>query len=212
MIAEALYPYPAHVLIATKVGAVRGADRSWQHAMRPEQLRAACEENLRQLRLEQLHLVHMRFTDPDASFADAVGALADLQREGKIRHIGVSNVTPDQLREAQSIAPIVSVQNLYNLTQRDDEATLQICTEQGIAYDPFFPLAIGQLGQPGGVLDAIAQRHQATPAQIALAWLLARSPQMLVIPGTSSRQHLEENIAAGAIRLTDDEIAEIEQG
>jgi pyridoxine 4-dehydrogenase len=153
LIAEVLYPYPAHLVIATKVGAVRGADKSWKHAMRPE-----------------------------------------------------------LLREAQAIVPIVSVQNLYNLTQRDDEATLQICTAQGIAYDPFFPLAIGRLGQPGGALDAIARRHQATPAQIALAWLLARSPQMLVIPGTSSRRHLEENIAAGAIHLSDAEVAEIAQG
>jgi len=211
LIAETLYPYADDLIIATKVGAVRGADKSWNPAMRPESLRAACEDNLRQLRLDQLHLVHCRHMEnSDVPFTDSVAALAELQREGKIRYIGVSNINMQQLNEAQAITQVVSVQNLYNLVHRDGEDILDVCTKQGIAFSPFFPLAIGQLGQGHGVLAEIAQRHQAAPAQIALAWLLARSPIMLAIPGTSSVKHLEENIAATAIQLTDAEVAELE--
>ncbi|GCE10697.1 aldo/keto reductase [Tengunoibacter tsumagoiensis] len=210
LIVEALYPYPENLIIATKVGAKRGEDKSWNADMRPENIKAACEENLRQLRLEQLHLVHCRYMTKDVPFAESVGALADLQREGKIRHVGVSNVTLEQLVEAQSITQIASVQNLYNLEHRSHEDVLQACTEQGIIFTPFFPLAMGKLGQTGGPLTAIAQHHHATPAQIALAWLLALSPMMLAIPGTSSQHHLEENIAGAAIHLTPSECATIE--
>lgn len=211
LIAETLYPYADDLIIATKVGAVRGADKSWNPAMRPESLRAACEDNLRQLRLDQLHLVHCRHMEnSDVPFTDSVAALAELQREGKIRYIGVSNINMQQLNDAQAITQVVSVQNLYNLVHRDGEDILDVCTKQGIAFSPFFPLAIGQLGQGHGVLAEIAERHQAAPAQIALAWLLARSPIMLAIPGTSSVKHLEENIAATAIQLTDAEVAELE--
>ena len=212
LIAETLYPYAEDIVIATKVGAVRGADKSWNAAMDPKSLRAACEDNLRQLRLEQLHLVHCRdMKSKEVPFADSVAALAELQREGKIRHIGVSNVNLQQLTEAQAITTIVSVQNQYNLAQRNEEELVNACTQQNIVFTPYFPLAIGQLGQGQGTLATLAERYSVTPAQIALAWLLAHSPIMLPIPGTSSVKHLEENIAAAAISLTDAEITELEQ-
>ncbi|HLZ59359.1 MAG TPA: aldo/keto reductase, partial [Ktedonosporobacter sp.] len=204
LIRETLFPYPEELVIATKLGAKRGADQSWNADMRPERLRAACEENLRQLHLEQLPLVHCRYMeDSDVPFAESLGALVALQREGIIRHIGLSNVTLSQLREAQAITSIVSVENFYNLAYRQNEDLLEACTREQIAFIPFFPLAMGQFEHFGGQLEPLAQRYHATPAQIALAWLLARSPVMLPIPGTSSRPHLEENIAAATIHLTD---------
>ena len=211
LITETLYPYPENLVIGTKVGAVRGSDKSWNSAMHPQSLRAACEDNLRQLRLEQLHLVHCRHMESVVPFADSVAALAALQHEGKIRHIGVSNINQQQLAEAQGITTIVSVQNQYNLVTRDDEDLLNMCTQQNIVFMPYFPLAVGKLGQEQGLLATLAQKYSATPAQIALAWLLARSPIMLPIPGTASVKHLEENIAAAAIRLTDAEIMELER-
>ncbi len=211
LIAETLYPYADDLVIATKIGAVRGADKSWNPAMDPKSLRVACEDNLRQLRLEQLHLVHCRYMGPEVPFADSVATLAELQREGKIRHIGVSNINLQQLTEAQAITTIVSVQNQYNLVQRDEEELVNTCTQQSIVFTPFFPLAIGKLGQGQGTLATLAERYSVTPAQIALAWLLARSPIMLPIPGTTSVKHLEENIAAAAIHLTDAEIEELER-
>ncbi len=210
LIAETLYPYADDIVIATKVGAVRGPDKSWNVDLHPKSLRTACEDNLRQLRLEQLHLVHCRYLESEVPFADSVTALAELQREGKIRHIGVSNINLQQLAEVQGITTIVSVQNQYNLIRRDDEELVNTCTQQNIVYMPFFPLAIGKLGQGQGVLTTLAEHYSVTPAQIALAWLLARSPIMLPIPGTSSVKHLEENIAAAAIHLTNAEIAELE--
>ena len=212
LIAEALYPYPEGLVIATKFGARRPSDKSWVAALHPQELRVACEDNLRQLRLDSLHLVHCRYMEgADVPFAEVVGTVADLQREGKIQHIGVSNITLSQLREAQSITKVVSVQNLYNLEYRQDKNVLDACIEEHIAFAPFFPLAIGRLGQTGGVVAEVAQKHGATPAQVALAWLLALAPTMIVIPGTSSVRHLEENIAAGAIRLTPEEITAIER-
>jgi pyridoxine 4-dehydrogenase len=212
LIVEALYPYPKDLMIVTKFGATRGADKSWNAAMRPDQLRLACEENQRQLRLDQLHMVHCRYMEgADVPFAESVGVLAELQREGKIRHVGVSNVTLAQLTEAQSLVQVASVQNMYNLVQRAGEEVLEACTQQNIAFSPFFPLAIGQLGQRGGELANLAELHHATPAQIALAWLLARSPMILTIPGTSSVKHLEENIKATAIHLSEQEVAELER-
>jgi aryl-alcohol dehydrogenase-like predicted oxidoreductase len=212
LIQEALYPYPEELVIATKVGAKRGADQSWSADMHPDRLRAACEENLRQLRLEQLPLVHCRYMeDTDVPFAESVGVLAALQREGIIQHIGVSNVTLEQLREAQTVTSIVSVQNFYNVAYRQSEDLLEVCTREQIVFIPAFPLAMGQFEHFGGNLDKLAQRYHATPAQIALAWLLARSPVMLPIPGTTSRPHLEENIAATGIHLTDADMMILER-
>ena len=211
LIAETLYPYPENLFIATKVGARRGADKSWIADMQPASLRAACEENLRQLRLEQLHLVHCRYMpDSEVPFVDSFAALAELQREGKIRHLGVSNVALAQLRETQAIAPVVSVQNLYNLVHREGEEILEACTQEQIVFSPFFPLAMGQLGQGEGPLLEIAQQHQASTAQIALAWLLKRSAMLLVIPGTASVKHLEENFAAATIKLSDEEFSRLD--
>jgi pyridoxine 4-dehydrogenase len=210
LIKEVLYPYPADLVIATKIGGQRSADKGWFHDLRPEQIRADCETNLRQLGLEQLHLVHCRYgQDGDIPFADALGTLAELQQKGLIRHIGVSNITLGQLREAQAITQVVSVQNLYNLSNRNDDEILDVCTSENIAFTPFFPLAMGQLGQPNPKLEMLAQRYQAAPAQIVLAWLLARSPIMLPIPGTASLAHLEENIAAAALHLTEADMASL---
>jgi len=211
LIVEALHPYPADLVLVTKFGGARGEDKSWIPALRPEQLRAACEDELRALRLDRFDLVHFRAMDhADVPFAESFGAMVDLQRAGKIRHLGLSNITLADLREAQAMAPIVSVQNLYNLAYREDEDIVDACTRDGIAFMPFFPLAIGQLGRGGGSLTTVAAAHDATPGQIALAWLLARSPEMIVIPGTSSLTHLAENLAAGAIRLTGAEIASLD--
>lgn len=206
LIVEALYPYPADLVLVTKLGGARGADKSWIPALRPEELRAACEDELRALRLDRFDLVHFRAMDhSDVPFAESFGAMVDLQRAGKIRHLGVSSITLSQLREAQAMAPIASVQNLYNLAYREGEEIVDACTQDGIAFMPFFPLAVGQLGRGGGPLATVAAAHNATPGQIALAWLLARSPEMILIPGTSSLAHLAENLAAGGIHLTDAE-------
>lgn len=211
LIVEALYPYPADLVLVTKLGGARGEDKSWIPALRPEELRAACEDELRALRLDRFDLVHFRANEhSDVPFAESFGAMVDLQRAGKIRHLGVSSITLAQLREAQTMAPVVSVQNLYNLAYREGEDIVDACTRDGIAFMPFFPLAIGQLGRGGGPLTTVAAAHGASPGQIALAWLLARSPEMLLIPGTSSLAHLTENLAAGAIHLTDAEIAALD--
>jgi aryl-alcohol dehydrogenase-like predicted oxidoreductase len=213
LIAEALYPYPTELVIVTKVGAERDADGSWHTAARPEQIRAAIEDDLKHLRLNRLDLVHCRYTATSGvPLAESVGALAILRDEGKVRHIGVSNVSVLQLTETQRIVPIASVQNRYSLMDRAGEDVLDACTERGIAFMPFFPLAIGELARRQGSLSVIAGRHQATPAQIALAWLLARSSMMLPIPGTASIAHLEENVASAAIHLTEAEIAELAEG
>ncbi|QBD83385.1 oxidoreductase [Ktedonosporobacter rubrisoli] len=210
-IQEALYPYPEGLVIATKVGAKRGKDQSWSADMRPERLRAACEENIRQLRLDPLPLVHCRYMeDADVPFGEAVGTLAELQRKGMIRHIGVSNVSLQQLREAQAVTSIVSVQNFYNFAYRQGEDLFEVCRREQIAFIPAFPLAMGQFEHFGSRLDALAQRYHATTAQTALAWLLTCSPIMLPIPGTSSRVHLEENIAAAGIRFTEEEMMLLE--
>jgi aryl-alcohol dehydrogenase-like predicted oxidoreductase len=211
-IQEALYPYPEDLVIATKVGGRRGADQSWVADMRPERIRAACEENIRQLRLEPLPLVHCRYMeDTDIPFGESVGTLAELQREGLIRHIGVSNITLQQLREAQAVTSIVSVQNFYNVAFGQGEDVLEVCTREQIAFIPAFPLAMGQFEHFGNRLETLSQRYHATTAQIALAWLLTRSPIMLPIPGTSSRLHLEENIAAAGIRFTEEEMMTLER-
>ena len=206
LIVEALYPYPAGLIIGTKVGGWRGSDKRWTGEAHPKQLKATIEDNLHRLRLEQLHLVHFRaIQHADIPFADSLAAMAELQLEGKIRHIGLSNVTLAQLHAARNMIQVASVQNLYNLADRRDEDVLEACAQQGIPFMPYFPLAMGRLGSGIELLGAIAQRHEATPAQVALAWLLARSPQIVLIPGTSSVAHLEENIASVTIQLRQEE-------
>ena len=215
LIAEALHPYPEDLVIATKVGVRRGPDKSWNPHARPDEIRADVEGDLRRLKLERLDLVYLRLgdgrvlEDSGVPLADSFGALAELKEEGKIRHLGLSSVTLETLEEARKIAPVVAVQNLYNLANRSSEAMLEACEEEGIAFVPFFPLAIGELAKPEGRVVEIASRRRATPAQVTLAWLLARSPAILLIPGTSSVAHLEENVAAASIQLSEEEIEEL---
>ena len=209
-VAQALHPYADGLVIATKGGLVRD-DRpgGWPADGRPEHLREACEGSLRRLRLERIDLYQLHRPDPKVPFEESVGALARLRAEGKIRHVGLSNVGVEQLRRAQEIVPVVSVQNRYNLADRLSEDVLEACEEQGIAFFPWWPLAVGDLAEPGGPLDAIARRHGATPAQVALAWLLARSPVVCPIPGTASLEHLEENTGAATLELTAEEVASL---
>jgi pyridoxine 4-dehydrogenase len=213
LIAEALYPYPQGLVIATKGGLVRPGPGQWVPDGRPDHLRAALEGSLRRLRLDRIDLYQFHRPDPTVPFEESVGALAQMRQEGKIRHIGLSNVTLDELARAQRIAPIVTVENHYNLASRqsermdveDSERMIDVCASQGIGFIPWAPLTAGALARLGGPLDDIAQRHDATPSQIALAWLLRRSPTMLPIPGTASVEHLEENVRGATIQLTDAE-------
>jgi pyridoxine 4-dehydrogenase len=209
LIAEALHPYPDELVIATKGGLRRTGPGQWPRDARPERLKECCEASLRRLRLDRIDLYQLHAPDEKVPYEDSVGALKELQDEGKIRHVGVSNVSVDQLERAQGIVDVVSVQNRFNLTDRDSEDVLEACGRAGIAFIPWFPLATGRLAEPGGVLDQVARAHDATPAQIALAWLLARSPVMLPIPGTSSVEHMEENLAATQIELSPAELEEI---
>ena len=209
LIAEALHPYPDGLVIATKGGLRRTGPGQWPRDARPERLRECCEGSLRRLRLDRIDLYQLHAPDPAVPYEDSVGAQKELQDEGKIKHVGVSNVSVDELRRARDIVEVVTVQNRYNLEDRDSEDLLEACEEAGIGFIPWFPLATGRLAEPGGPLDRIAREHDATPAQIALAWLLARSPVMLPIPGTSQVQHFEENLAATRIQLSDDEFVEI---
>ncbi len=210
LIVEALYPYPSDLIIGTKVGGWRGSDKRWTGESHPGQLQGAVEDNLSRLRLEQLPLVHFRYNEHSAvPFVDSLGAMAQLQQEGKIRHIGLSSVSLEQLKTAQKMFQVASVQNLYNLVDRRDEDILDYCTQQGIPFMPYFPLAMGRLGGEVRPLVVIAQRHHATPAQVALAWLRARSPHMVLIPGTRSVAHLEENIASVNIQLSEEEWKEL---
>jgi aryl-alcohol dehydrogenase-like predicted oxidoreductase len=207
LIAETLYPYPRGLLIATKGGMVRSGPGSWATDGRPEHLREACEGSLQRLRVEHIDLYQFHRPDPRVPFEESVGALARLQQEGKVRLIGLSNVTVDQLEQASRMVQVVSVQNRYSISDRDSEAVLRACEREGIAFLPWAPIAGGQLTAPGGPLDQTAAHHGATQGQIALAWLLQHSPAMLPIPGTSKVAHLEENIAAASIRLSDEEMA-----
>ncbi len=211
LIAEALHPYPAGLVVATKGGLVRSGPNRWHADCRPEHLREACEASLRRLRVDTIDLYQLHTVDPRVPYADSVGTLRALRDEGKIRHVGVCNARPAELATARSIVDVVSVQNRYNLADRASADVLDTCARAGLGFLPWFPLATGALARPGGKLDEVARRHQATPVQIALAWLLARSPVMLPIPGTASVAHLEENIAAARIRLGDDEVAELER-
>lgn len=212
LIAEALYPYPPQLVIATKGGYLRPGPDQWKPDGRPEHLREALEGSLRRLRLERIDVYQLHVPDPNVPYEESVGALADLRAAGKIHHIGVSNVNPDQLERARKIVPIVTVQNRYNLVDRASEEMVDICEREGLGFIPWFPLATGDLAKDSGKLSQIAQRHHATPGQIALAWLLQRSPNMLPIPGTSSVKHLEENSAAALIRLSNDEFQALDEG
>jgi pyridoxine 4-dehydrogenase len=219
LIAEALYPYPSDLVIATKGGLLRPGPGQWVPDGRPEHLRSALEGSLRRLRRDRIDLYQFHRPDPAVPFEESVGALAQMQEEGKIRHVGISNVTLDELTRAQRIVPIVSVQNHYNLASRqsermsaaDSERMIDVCASQGIAFIPWAPLTAGALAQAGGPLDVIAQQHNAAPSQIALAWLLRRSPTILPIPGTASVRHLEENVRGATIRLTEEEFNTITQ-
>lgn len=205
LIREALHPYPDDLVIATKAGLVRTGPDEWPPLGFPPYLRQECELSLRRLGVDRIDLFQLHRIDDKFPLEDQLGELVALQQEGKIRHIGLSEVTVDQLAAAQKVATIESVQNMYNLTVRTAEPLLDKVTDEGIAFIPWFPLAAGPLAAPDGPLQRIAADHDATPSQLALAWLLKRSPVMLPIPGTSSVAHLEENVAAAAIRLTDDE-------
>jgi pyridoxine 4-dehydrogenase len=206
LIAEALHPYPDGLVIATKGGMRRSGPGQWPRDGRPEHLKEACESSLRRLRLERIDLYQLHAPDPRVRLEDSLGALKELQAEGKIRHIGVSNVSVDELDRARAVVDVVTVQNRYNLTDRRSERVLDACDRDGIGFIPWFPLAIGDLARPGGPLEDLARGHGATPGQLALAWLLARSPVVLPIPGTASEEHLEENVAAAEIALDREEL------
>ncbi len=205
LIREALHPYPDDLLIGTKAGFVRTGPGEWYPVGRPAYLRQAVEMSLRRMKLDRIGLLQLHRVDPEVPLADQLGELKAMQDEGKIVHIGLSEIDVTLLEQARDIAEIVSVQNLYNLTNRRFEDMVDYCTRQGIAFIPWFPIATGQLAEPGGVLSALAQEFSATPAQLALAWLLRRSPAMLPIPGTKSVGHLEENVAAAGIQLTSEQ-------
>jgi aryl-alcohol dehydrogenase-like predicted oxidoreductase len=205
LIREALHPYPEDLTIATKAGLTRHGPGIWRPVGRPEYLRQQCELSLRHLGLDCIPLYQLHRIDPKVPLAEQLGELSALQGEGKIRHIGLSEVTVDQLGEAQQHAQIVSVQNLFNLSNRKAEGLLEHCERHDIGFIPWFPLATGELARPEGPLDRIAEETGATPSQLALAWLLRRSPVMLPIPGTSSVGHLEENLKAAEVELTDEQ-------
>jgi aryl-alcohol dehydrogenase-like predicted oxidoreductase len=205
LIREALHPYPESLVIATKAGLTRSGPGDWRPVGRPEYLRQQAHLSLRHLAVERLDLLQLHRVDPQVPLADQVGALRELQDEGKVLHIGLSEVSVDQLVEAQAVAPIVSVQNRYNLADRASEELLDHVEEHGIGFIPWFPLATGELAGSGGPLDRIARDLDASPAQLALAWLLRRSPAMLPIPGTSSVAHLEDNLAAASLQLSNEQ-------
>jgi pyridoxine 4-dehydrogenase len=205
LIHEALHPYADGLVIATKAGLVRTGPDVWPVLGYPAYLRQECEMSLRRLGVERIDLFQLHRIDDKFPAEDQIGELVALQQEGKIRHIGLSEVNVDQLKAAQKVATIVSVQNMYNLTARDAEPVLDACEADGIGFIPWFPLAAGPLAAPDGPLQRIAADHHASPSQLALAWLLKRSPVMLPIPGTSKVAHLEENVAATEIELSDEE-------
>ena len=209
-VAEALHPYEG-IVVATKGGLTRdGVQRGgWAPDGRPAHLRAACEGSLGRLRVDRIDLYQLHRPDPKVPFAESVGTLRDLRDEGKIRHVGLSNVSFAQLEEARGIVEIASVQNEYNLGTRRSEDVLEACEQAGIAFLPWYPLDSGDLAGTGGPVEAIAREHDATPAQVALAWLLQRSPVTIPIPGTSSLEHLEENMAALDLRLGDEDLARL---
>lgn len=209
LIAEALHPYPDGVVVATKGGLTRPGPGDWRANCRPERLKKCCEDSLRRLQVDRIDLYQLHTVDSDVPYEESIGALKDLQDEGKIRHIGVSNVSRENLATAREIVDVVTVQNRFNLTDRASEDVLDECDREGIGFIPWFPLATGELAKPGGPLDEIASEHDATPSQIALAWLLARSEVMLPIPGTGSVEHLEENLKGDQIELTPEQVEQL---
>jgi pyridoxine 4-dehydrogenase len=211
LIAAALHPYPEGLVIATKGGLVRSGPGDWRRDGRPEHLREACEGSLRRLRVDRIDVYQLHAVDPNVPLEESVAALAELKEQGKIRHVGLSNVSVDELRRAREIVDVVSVQNRFNLIDRASEDVLEACERDGLGFIPWFPLATGDLAEPGGPLDEIASAHDATPGQVAIAWLLRRSPVMLPIPGTASIEHLEENVAAASLELTDADMAELDR-
>jgi aryl-alcohol dehydrogenase-like predicted oxidoreductase len=210
LIRKALHPYPSDLVIATKAGFTRQGPGIWRPVGRPEYLRQQAELSLRRLGLEQIPLFQLHRIDPAVPLEDQVGELKNLADEGKIGFIGLSEVTVDQLKAAEAIAPIATVQNLYNLANRSSEELLDYSATHSIGFIPWFPLATGELAKPGGPLGALAERRGVSPSQLALAWLLHRSPVMLPIPGTSSVAHLEDNVAAAEIALSESEYAALE--
>jgi aryl-alcohol dehydrogenase-like predicted oxidoreductase len=209
LIAEALHPYPDGLIIATKAGLTRQGPNLWAAVGRPEYLHQQLELSLRRLRVERIDLYQFHRVDEKVPLEDSLGKLEDLRAAGKIRHIGVSNVTLDQLQQARRVVNVVTVQNRYNLTDRASQDVLDYCTAEGIGFIPWAPLATGELAGSGSVLDVAAKAHNATPSQLALAWLLHLSPVVLPIPGTSTVAHLEDNVAAAKIKLTAGEVADL---
>jgi aryl-alcohol dehydrogenase-like predicted oxidoreductase len=210
LIAEALHPYPDGLVIATKGGFDRPGPGRWDENARPERLRGEVDGSLRRLRLDRIDLWQLHRIDPAVPAEEQFGAIAEMQREGKIRHVGLSEVSVEQLANARTMLEIVSVQNLYNLTNRKSEAVLEACERDGIGFIPWWPLDVGKLNAGGGAVAEIAERRGATPGQVALAWLLHRSPVMLPIPGTSKVAHLEENTAAAELELSQDDLATLD--
>jgi pyridoxine 4-dehydrogenase len=208
-IAEALHPYPEGLVIATKGGLRRTASGGWPEDGRPNQLREACEASLTRLRVERVDVYQLHAPDPKVPIEESVGELARLREGGKIRHVGLSNVSVAELERARAVVPIVSVQNRYSFSDRAWDDVLEACERDGLAFLPYFPLGSGSLARRGGRLDSMAERKRATPVQVALAWLLKRSPVTVPIPGTSSLEHLEENVAARELELTDEDFAEL---
>ena len=209
LIAETLHPYPEGLVVPTKGGLVRPGPGRWAPDGRPEHLREACEGSLRRLKVERIDLYQLHRVDSRVNPEEQFGALAELREEGKVRHVGLSEVGVEEIRQAREIVSIATVQNRYSLVDRSYEDVLDLCESEGIGFLPWFPLATGELARPGGPLDDIAARRGVAPAQVALAWLLMRSPVMLLIPGTSSVEHLEENTAAASLRLEEEEFEEI---
>ncbi len=209
LIAEALHPYPKGLVIGTKGGCIRPSANRWDADGRPEHLRSAVEGSLKRLKLERIDLYQLHTVDPDVKLEDSVGALAEMQRAGKIRHLGLSNVSVKELERARKIAPIVSVQNRYNLGDRKSDEALLACEKLGIAFLPWYPLGAGSSLSLSKVKE-LSRKKKASPAQIVIAWLLAKSPAMLPIPGTSSIAHLEENVAAASVQLSSEDLAALE--
>jgi pyridoxine 4-dehydrogenase len=212
LIAEALHPYPAGLVIATKGGFTRQGPNLWAPVGRPEYLRQCVELSLRRLKLERIDLYQLHRIDPQVPLEDSIGELKTLQKEGKIGHLGLSEVSVKQIERAQKTAPIVSVQNQYNMADRSHESVLQFCETHKLGFIPWAPMESGRLSKPGSPLERAARAHKATTSQLAIAWLLHRSPVMLPIPGTSSVKHLEENVAAAELKLTGDEWKSLEKG
>ena len=210
LIAEALAPYADGVVIATKAGLTRQGPDQWLPVGRPEYLQQEVEMSLRRLKLERIDLWQLHRIDPKVPVEESLGVIKKMQEQGKIKHVGLSEVKPHEIDQARKVVDIVSVQNLYNIGDRTHEDVVDYCTKHGLAFIPWFPVAAGKLAQPGGKLDAAAKRHGTTLSQLSIAWLLHRSPVMLPIPGTSSAGHLEENVAAAGVKLSDAEWKEIE--